>query len=528
MKPAVSICVPAYNQPTLLARTVASIFEQDFTDFEVVVTDDSDGCACFDALKSWQSDPRLRYYHNPKPLGSPENWNAALRHARGELIKFMHHDDWFATKNSLRAFVTALNDNKFADFAFSAANACEDDGNVIFVHKPSPEQIAKLSSRPSFLLFCNLIGPPSSTIFRANSSFSFDVRFRWIVDIDAYMFFLKKNPKIVYIAEALVNVSINGEHQVTRALAQSPGVRIYESLCLYAKHQPQTLLERWYGLLGINALVKGHGNCLVQIQDMRKPETETLEEKIVFLWTRTKKVLRSLASRKNRHQHHERISYSQCGEDCIIDFLFMWLGITNVSYLDIGAHHPTWLSNTYFFYRKGNSGVLIEPDMDLCPNLSKLRPRDKVLNIAVGLDGIDVIPLYIMSSRTLNTLDEAQAMALDASGDDKIEAVRNVQRMGINTLLETYFSNAKLNFVSLDIEGMDLPLLQAWDFARYRPEVFCVETLTYTKNNTETKVDSIIKHMQNMGYILYADTFINSIFVDKAAWNNRPVSNQSM
>lgn len=528
MKPAVSICVPAYNQPTLLARTVASIFEQDFTDFEVVVTDDSDGCACFDALNPWQSDPRLRYYHNPKPLGSPENWNQALRYARGDLIKFMHHDDWFAAKDSLRTFVAALNDNKSADFAFSAANACEGDGKVAFVHKPSPTQIANLSSRPSFLLFCNLIGPPSSTIFRANSKFFFDVRFKWIVDIDAYMFFLKKNPKIVYIAEVLINVSANGEHQVTRELAQNPARRISESLCLYAKHQPQTLLERWHGLLEINALVKGHGDCLAQIRETKKMETATLEEKIVFLWTRTKKMLRGLASKKNRCQNSERISYSQCGEDCIIDFLFMWLGITNVSYLDIGAHHPTWLSNTYFFYRKGNSGILIEPDIDLCPNLGKIRPRDKVLNIAVGLDGIDSIPLYIMSSRTLNTLDEAQAMALDASGDDKIEAVRNVQRMGINTLLETYFPSAKPNFVSLDIEGLDLKLLQTWDFERYRPEVFCVETLTYTKNNTEKKLDSIIKHMQSVDYILYADTFINSIFVDKAAWNNRPISNQSV
>lgn len=125
--------------------------------------------------------------------------------------------------------------------------------------------------------------------------------------------------------------------------------------------------------------------------------------------------------------------------------------------------------------------------MDLCPDLSKLRPRNKVLNIAAGLDGIDTIPLYITSSRTLDTLDEAQAVALDASCDDKFEAVRNVQRTGINTLLESYFSNVKLNFVSLDIEGMNLPLLQAWDFARYRPEVFCMGTLTYTKNNTEKR-----------------------------------------
>ncbi|MFM6249337.1 MAG: hypothetical protein ACKPEQ_09345, partial [Dolichospermum sp.] len=73
-----------------------------------------------------------------------------------------------------------------------------------------------------------------------------------------------------------------------------------------------------------------------------------------------KTVKRNFATLFNKDSKH--ISYSQCGEDLIINFIFNNLGIINPSYLDIGAHHPTYLSNTYSFYRKGCQGVCVEPD----------------------------------------------------------------------------------------------------------------------------------------------------------------------
>ncbi|ODU47227.1 MAG: hypothetical protein ABS92_08780 [Thiobacillus sp. SCN 63-374] len=207
----------------------------------------------------------------------------------------------------------------------------------------------------------------------------------------------------------------------------------------------------------------------------------------------------------------------------IVDFLFMWLGRSDITYLDIGANHPTWLSNTYHFYGKGDCGVLIEPDEDLCRGLRKKRPKDRVLNLAVGVSGDDKISMYVMTSRTLNTLDKAQAEALQASGRERIEDVRNVRRQGINEILAENFGGGKPNFVSLDIEGLDYDILQAWDFSRFRPEVFCVETLTYSQSNTERKLTEIIDLMTSRGYRVYADTYVNTIFVCEDAWMKRPV-----
>jgi hypothetical protein len=57
-----------------------------------------------------------------------------------------------------------------------------------------------------------------------------------------------------------------------------------------------------------------------------------------------------------------RTSYSQCGEDLIVRCVFDFMKIPSPTYLDIGAHHPQHLSNTFLFYQQGAHGVNIEPD----------------------------------------------------------------------------------------------------------------------------------------------------------------------
>src|SRR5262249_29835011 len=55
-------------------------------------------------------------------------------------------------------------------------------------------------------------------------------------------------------------------------------------------------------------------------------------------------------------------SYSQAGEDLIVRFFFYHQRISNITYLDIGANEPIQLNNTYYFYRRGFRGVLVEPN----------------------------------------------------------------------------------------------------------------------------------------------------------------------
>jgi FkbM family methyltransferase len=531
MKPVVSVCIPAYQQPAFLARAVESVFAQDFGDFEVIVTDDSEA-PLYDAIKRWHGDERLIYRHNQVRLGSPGNWNAAMKLARSDLIKFLHHDDWFSDRTSLARFVAVMNERPEINFAFSASNACEDDGRLIFVHCPSSAQIVSLRRHPLLLQFGNFIGAPSATIFRKAPGFEFDPHLRWVVDVDAYLRLLGSEPRFEFIAEALVCVASNGAHQVTRSVAADPVSQVAEHLYLYSKHRPTGCAQRVSGLKVMLRLLSGFsGSNIDTLSGQRIKYKRTLEEHVSvgILGLRSKISNSILAFKKiiyakiKSKEMIERQSYAQCGEDIIIDFLLMWIGVNDVLYLDIGAHHPAWLSNTYYFYRRGYRGILIEPDEELCKNLRKKRPADTVLNLAVGASGDSKMHMYIMTSRTLNTLDLAQAEQLQLTGRERIEAIRDVRCLGINEILLEYFEARTPNLVSLDIEGMDFDVLKAWDFSRFRPEVFCVETLTYSQNNEERKLTKTIDLMLANGYRVYADTYVNTIFVCHNAWTKRLV-----
>lgn len=212
--------------------------------------------------------------------------------------------------------------------------------------------------------------------------------------------------------------------------------------------------------------------------------------------------------------------YAQCGEDMIIAFIFGQLQLNTIRYLDIGCHHPFFLSNTAFFYENGSSGVCVEPDPILFKTIAKERKRDTCLNAGIGTTKQAHADFYIISEKTLNTFSKEDALRYESYGNKKIEQIIQVPLISINEVMAKYFDPFP-NLVSLDAEGFDLEILKSMDFNTYRPQVFCIETLTYTENGTEEKILPIIDFMNQKDYFVYADTYINSIFIDKTIWNKK-------
>ena len=70
---------------------------------------------------------------------------------------------------------------------------------------------------------------------------------------------------------------------------------------------------------------------------------------------RNKLITRLLDSNDDKYK---KISFSQCGEDLIVKFIFDCLGINSPTYIDIGAHHPHYISNTALFYKNGCTATL--------------------------------------------------------------------------------------------------------------------------------------------------------------------------
>jgi FkbM family methyltransferase len=222
-----------------------------------------------------------------------------------------------------------------------------------------------------------------------------------------------------------------------------------------------------------------------------------------------------------RAQNKKHIkTYAQCGEDVIIDFAFKTMGMEHPTYLDIGAHHPTYLSNTYYFYKQGSKGICIEADPMLSRKIAKKRPKDMCLNIGIG-SKIETAEFYIMSTPTLNTFSSEEAERLENTTSQKIKKIVKIPLRTVHDIIEKQGEGKCPNLISLDVEGLDKTILQSIDFKKYRPEIVCVETLTFTEDNNEKKISEIINLMIENDYFLYADTYINSIFVCNKAWAKR-------
>lgn len=227
------------------------------------------------------------------------------------------------------------------------------------------------------------------------------------------------------------------------------------------------------------------------------------------------KMLLSKIKHKRSFNAHEKVSYSQSGEDLIIDFIFKFiLNYPSFRYFDVGAHHATYLSNTAIFYQAGMRGVCIEPDPLLHQDILKARPDEICLNLGIGFseNENEVLDFYIMSTRTLNTFSKEEAERLDKDGSYKIVEVKKIPVVHIHKLFENYFVP---DLLSIDVEGIDFEIIKSIDFLKYRPKVICLETAEFSPIPPGKKTYDSIEYLKKSEYFVYADTFNNTIFIDK-------------
>jgi hypothetical protein len=212
-----------------------------------------------------------------------------------------------------------------------------------------------------------------------------------------------------------------------------------------------------------------------------------------------------------------RKSYSQCGEDLLIAFLFEMLGVEKPSYMDIGAHDPNYLNNTKIFYDRGSRGINIEANPTLMRSFERLRSRDINLNVGVvdESSGAVTLDFYVMSMSTMSTFSKEEAERLVRETSLKIARVIPVTTRGLAAIVRDCWQGIFPELLCVDIEGLDaviIPSIASFE-QKKRPSVICIETLTYSESaRPERKRRDLIEAVEGAGYAVYADTFINTIF----------------
>jgi hypothetical protein len=206
-------------------------------------------------------------------------------------------------------------------------------------------------------------------------------------------------------------------------------------------------------------------------------------------------------------------SYAQAGEDVVVNFLFGLKKVNKPSYLEIGVFLPDIHNNTYLFYKNGSRGVLVDADQTYTKRIKEIRPEDKFINVGVGDEGCGIADFYIFMDTALNTFDKEEALFRDKIGTHKIIETKRVSIKPINQIISENFKTQP-DFLSIDTEGLDLSILRTLDFQKFPIPVICAETCTYSENHIKPKDHRIAEFMTLNGYFVYADTYINTIFVN--------------
>ncbi|KUG23040.1 hypothetical protein ASZ90_007166 [hydrocarbon metagenome] len=220
----------------------------------------------------------------------------------------------------------------------------------------------------------------------------------------------------------------------------------------------------------------------------------------------------NLALIKREHPAYQT-SYSQVAEDIIVSDLFYRKNNSLPSYLELGVESPIYINNTYKFYKRGSNGVLVEANPKHIEQIKKNRPNDKLISSAVGVNEAESVNLYYLQNGC-ESISKEEAEFREKAGH-KINEVTQIPCSTINKIIEQNFQDGHPDFLSIDIEGMDLDVLKTLDFEKYPIPVICAETLIFGGLRTLQRNNEIINFLTTKGYFVYADTYINTIFVNK-------------
>jgi hypothetical protein len=205
-------------------------------------------------------------------------------------------------------------------------------------------------------------------------------------------------------------------------------------------------------------------------------------------------------------------SYSQEGEDGVLNRIFEHKD--KGFYVDIGAHHPKRFSNTYVFYNKGWRGINVDAMPGSTVPFNAIRPLDINLEIPVS-DSAQTLPFYIFNEPALNTFLSDVAAERELKAEFKVERVVEIKTQTLAGILNDHLpANTVIDFISIDVEGLDFAVLKSNNWDKYAANIVLVES----ELEFQQFMDSELYHyMQSKGYSFFAKT-VKTYFLKKESF----------
>lgn len=196
-------------------------------------------------------------------------------------------------------------------------------------------------------------------------------------------------------------------------------------------------------------------------------------------------------------------SWSEFGEDIIVEKFLHRFGITDIFYMDIGIPTPISGSNTYHFYCKGDNGILVEPNPDVIDAIKRERSRDFVECCGIGSEEQNgkYLQFYRCDDIGCSTFSKDVAEQRKQIGI-QITDVIDVPVLSLEAIIDKY--GICPDYISMDVEGYEGMILAHFPFEKFPVKVWVIE-----------KRDGIKELMDKKGYSLAVETPSNWIFVLK-------------
>jgi len=202
-------------------------------------------------------------------------------------------------------------------------------------------------------------------------------------------------------------------------------------------------------------------------------------------------------------------SYSQEGEDMVLRKIFEHRN--EGFFVDVGAHHPKRFSNTYYFYKRGWRGINIDAAPGSMIPFNNERSEDINVEAAV-LNETKSLTFYIFNEPALNTFDPELAKERSKQPPYQIIKEVKIETKTLKELLDLHLpENKKITFLTIDVEGLDLQVLQSNDWNKYIPEFVAAECFDLT-DIEKISSNEVYKFLKSKGYSFYAKTMNTSFF----------------
>jgi FkbM family methyltransferase len=206
--------------------------------------------------------------------------------------------------------------------------------------------------------------------------------------------------------------------------------------------------------------------------------------------------------------------FSWEGEDALVykichDYLTIFQGF----YIDVGAHHPFALSNTYLLYQSGWKGINIDAMPGSMTLFNEHRPRDINIEMGVSLRR-GSLRFSMFDDPALNGFLSDDMVQAHLNRGVRLIEQKSIECEPLNMILEKVGPLPPIDLLTIDAEGSDLEVINSHDFIQHRPKLILTEILG-TSDMVSVIGSEVAQTLTAKGYKLFSRLHFSVLFMDQ-------------